>query len=275
MSTAVWINGRPGSSIPVNDRGLAYGDGVFETVRVASGRPVMAELHWRRLSDSARRLGIELCVEQVENEVGLFLTELPDSEGVLKLIVTRGSGGRGYNPSGSGPARRILSFHPLPEYPSNPAFEGIRLYPCKTRLGNSSLAGLKHLNRLENVMARSEWQGGECLEGLVLDWEGRPVEGTMSNLFLVKKDGLLVTPLLDHCGVKGVCREYILEQASGWGLKVFEQAVQLSDLERASEVFTCNSVNGVWPVVAFRDIDWPVGPVTCDVRDRILDELNV
>ena len=274
MSTVVWINGKPGSSIPVNDRGLAYGDGIFETVRVASGQPVMAALHWRRLSESARHLGIEISVEQVVQEVALFLSEQEVSDGVLKLIVTRGSGGRGYNPSGCGQARRILSFHPLPEYSSSPACTGVRLYPCKTRLGFSSLAGLKHLNRLENVMARSEWQGSECLEGLVLDWDGRPVEGTMSNLFLVR-DGCLVTPLLENCGVKGVCREYILSQSPGWGLAVIEKAIHLSDLEQASEVFICNSVNGVWPVVAFRDLSWPAGPVTCDIRDRILDEMNV
>ena len=271
--SSTWIDGKLGNLIPANDRGLAYGDGVFETLKVASGRPLMGDLHWQRMGSGLDRLGIQLDHPLLLREVDSFLLT-QEKSGVLKVAVTRGAGGRGYNPAGSGPARRVLSFHPLPIYSPDPGQEGVALFPCKTRLGYSMLAGLKHLNRLENVLARSEWQSNDFREGLMLDWEGGLIEGTMSNLFLVV-NGALVTPLLDRCGVKGVCREFILQQADSWGLTFSERRVAMTDLEQAEEVFVCNSVNGVWPVTSYDGHHWKVGDVTRTVRDRILDVLNV
>ncbi|AMO57012.1 hypothetical protein GZ77_01215 [Endozoicomonas montiporae] len=268
-----WINGEPCSDIPANDRGLAYGDGVFETIRVIGRRPTLAEFHWQRLEDSLNRLGIQADVSLLLDEVKAFLSSRGGSDGVLKVLITRGSGGRGYNPAGCSESRRILSCHPLPEHPAANRFAGIALYPCSTRLGHNCLAGMKHLNRLENVLARAEWSDSGFQEGLMLDMNGLLIEGTMSNLFLVK-NGTLYTPALDRCGVSGVCREFILHQASGWGLPVIVDDLGEPVLEEADEVFVCNSVNGVWPVVRFRHCRWQVGAITAMVRDRVLDVLN-
>ncbi|KEQ13181.1 aminodeoxychorismate lyase [Endozoicomonas numazuensis] len=268
-----WVNGEPASLVSINDRGLAYGDGLFETIRVQAGMPTLFDLHCKRLCSGAAVLRIPFDLEGFKREVGEFLQAQKLPEGVLKAIVTRGSGGRGYNPVGCENPRRILSFHPLPAYKGSPGLSGIRLHECKTRMGDHAFAGLKHLNRLENVMARSEWQGSDCLEGLLLGLDDRLVEGTMSNLFMVSGSTLL-TPDLGRAGVNGVCREFIQEHAQGWGLKVETGDYSLEDLAGAEEVFVCNSVNGIWPVIACGDLNWSVGSVTCTVRDRVQEVLN-
>lgn len=268
-----WVNGESASSIPVSDRGLAYGDGVFETIRVVGRMPQLASLHWRRLSDSLNRLKIAIDLDLLVSEVEVFLSRQQQVEGVLKVIVTRGSGGRGYNPVSCMASQRILSFHPFPEHPETNWRSGISLYACETRLGHTTLAGMKHLNRLENVLARSEWSGRDYQEGLMLDMSDKVIEGTMSNVFLIK-NGIMYTPALDRCGVSGVCREFILQEASLLGVPFIERDVDESFLLDADEVFVCNSVNGIWPVAQYKHHRWQVGLVTVKVRDHVLAVLN-
>jgi 4-amino-4-deoxychorismate lyase len=142
------------------------------------------------------------------------------------------------------------------------AEQGIRLFPCATRLSRQPLlAGLKHLNRLEQVIARSEWQDTEHAEGLMLDQAGRVIEGVFSNLFLVR-DGVLITPDLKRCGVAGVMRAELLFQAESLGIPTQITDIPLEQLQWADEVFVCNSVYGVWPVHACAALSWPVGPLT-------------
>nr|MDT0251328.1 aminotransferase class IV [Endozoicomonas sp.] len=97
-------------------------------------------------------------------------------------------------------------------------------------------------------------------------------EGTMSNLFVVTHEGVLVTPDLSFSGVNGVCRQFIIEWASHRGISVKEQSVS-PDLNVA-EIFLCNSVNGVWPVIEYEGRVWGIGPVTTLIRDCVLEELN-
>lgn len=274
MQQIAWINGQPETGLPLDDRGLAYGDGLFETVRIAGGQLTLAAWHKQRLSFSSARLALALDSVQLWQEVGLFLQAQAAGDGVLKIIITRGSGGRGYNSAGCQQVRRILSLHPLPVYPASHAQQGIAVRLCRLRIGQSSLAGIKHLNRLEQVLARSEWQDSAYGEGLVCDFAGRLIEGTMSNLFVVDSQGVLVTPSLDCCGVAGVCRQYILDNAPGWGIAVREQALFPDDLSQARELFVANSVNGVWPVVSCGQSRWPVGALTRLIRDKVAEELN-
>ena len=110
MTTDIWVDGEPVSSVPVTDRGLAYGDGLFETIRIVKRRPTLAEFHWQRLEKSLNRLGIMVDIEFLMDEVATFLSLQSAPDGVLKVLITRGSGGRGYNPAGCSEARRILSF---------------------------------------------------------------------------------------------------------------------------------------------------------------------
>ncbi|ADE16172.1 aminodeoxychorismate lyase [Nitrosococcus halophilus Nc 4] len=269
----ILINGRVTSEIEVADRGLHYGDGLFETIAVCKERAVLYAAHLRRLEEGCRRLAIAVPKREVlDKEVANLCQGI--SQGVLKIIVTRGSGGRGYRPPPQPQPTRILSMHPWPDYPAVSSEYGITLRICRTPLGhNPYLAGIKHLNRLEQVLARSEWDDPMIPEGVMLDSQGYVIGGTMSNLFIVR-EGNLQTPDLISCGVAGVMRGFILEQALPLDLKVTEYSLTLADLKSAEEVFVCNSLMGLWPVRRFEETQYPLGPVTQRLRQRIHSQLS-
>ena len=209
------IDGRtvadPAHSLAIDDRGLHYGDGLFETARCCHGNVRLLDAHLRRLRSGCERLGIAFPDEsQLRAEIVTVCGEVDD--GVLKIILTRGRGGRGYRPVPDMTATRIVALHPLPIIDTTLP---ITVRWCDMRLGrNPSLAGMKHLNRLEQVLAQQEWRPssiaeGSIAEGLMLDTEGELVGGTMSNVFIVS-GGLLITPDLRYCGVRGVMREEVL-----------------------------------------------------------------
>jgi 4-amino-4-deoxychorismate lyase len=167
---------------------------------------------------------------------------------VLKLILTRGEGGRGYRPPSPAHPRRILRLTPWPDHPEGWRSAGVRVRYCQTRLGHQPLlAGLKHLNRLEQVLARSEWSETDVAEGLMLDIDGRVVEGTQTNLFALL-DGRLVTPPLERCGVAGVVRRLVLESARALGLRLVEEVLDPARLATAEASFLTSSLVGIWPV---------------------------
>lgn len=255
-----WVDGQPADALSLKDRGLAYGDGLFETIAVRNGQPLLLDRHLSRLAQGCSRLAIYVDPEQIHNELLAYANAL--GEGVLKLIVTRGDGLRGYAPDPKAHARRILQGNPAAAYPALHGEQGVRLFPCTTRLSRQPLlAGLKHLNRLEQVIARAEWQDTEHAEGLMLDQAGRVIEGVFSNLFLVR-NGVLVTADLKRCGVAGVMRAELLFQAKSLGIPTQITDIPLEQLQWADEVFVCNSVYGIWPVRAYAALSWPVGPLT-------------
>ncbi|MHC8318365.1 aminodeoxychorismate lyase [Pseudomonas sp. LB3P31] len=255
-----WVDGQPAHTLSLKDRGLAYGDGLFETIAVRKGAPVLLDRHLARLLQGCQRLAINLDEGALHAELLAYARALGD--GVLKLIVTRGESARGYAPDPAAPARRILLGNPPAVYPAAHAEQGVRLFPCATRLSlQPLLAGLKHLNRLEQVIARSEWQDADHAEGLMLDQAGRVIEGVYSNLFLVR-DGALITADLGRCGVAGVMRAELLFQAESSAIPVHIIDITLDQLQWADEVFVCNSVYGIWPVRAYAALSWPVGPLT-------------
>jgi 4-amino-4-deoxychorismate lyase len=255
-----WVDGQPADALSLKDRGLAYGDGLFETIAVRAGQPLLLDRHLSRLAEGCSRLAIAADHPLIRDEVLAYAAALGD--GVLKLILTRGDSLRGYAPDPAARPRRILQGNPPAAYPAVNGERGIRLFPCATRLSRQPLlAGLKHLNRLEQVIARSEWQGTEHAEGLMLDQAGRVIEGVFSNLFLVR-DGVLITADLKRCGVAGVMRAELLFQAETLGIATQITDITLDQLQWADEVFVCNSVYGVWPVHAYAALSWPVGPLT-------------
>ncbi|HEY0289715.1 MAG TPA: aminodeoxychorismate lyase [Pseudomonas sp.] len=270
--TLCWVDGSPADALCVKDRGLAYGDGLFETILVKSGQPLLFERHLQRLASGGQRLTLALDLAIIRRECMAFAQQM--GEGVMKLIVTRGDGQRGYAPTPDAPPRRVLQGSLLPAYPERNAEHGIRLFSCQTRLAEQPLlAGLKHLNRLEQVIARGEWQDAEHAEGLMRDTSGRIIEAVYSNLFLVK-DNMLQTADLSRCGVAGVMRAELLVQAQAAGICVKVVDLQMADLEQADEVFVCNSVYGIWPVCAFERQNWLVGPLTRKLQNlarRLLD----
>ncbi len=237
------INGKPAEQVHVNDRGLQYGDGLFETLRLANGRLEYASRHWRRLQQGCERLGIACpSVAKIEDEIRQLVANTRHA--VVKLVLTRGPGGRGYRPEPETQTTRILGLHPLPEQPPSP----VTVRPCVTRLSiNPVLAGIKHLNRLEQVLARREWNDAGILEGLMYDTRGRLVSGTMSNLFLRIGERVLCPPV-DDCGIAGVTRSVILDILHAWGTPPEASTVTTDETGLIDEMLICNSVLGLVPV---------------------------
>ena len=267
-----WLNGQPLDPGLQRDRGLAYGDGLFETIAVRRGQPRLLERHLQRLGTGCQRLRIPCDIAQLGAEVEAYAALL--GAGVAKLLLTRGDGLRGYAPPAEPEVRRLLLASPAPAYPAAHAVEGIVLFPCTTRLASQPLlAGLKHLNRLEQVLARGEWTSTEYAEGLMLDQDGKPIEGVFSNLFLVR-EGRLLTPALDRCGVAGVLRGLLLDIAAREGIQAEVLPLALADLRGADEVFLCNSQYGIWPVRRYAAANWSVGPVTRKLQGSINEILE-
>lgn len=239
-----WINGRRRNTLDYRDRGLQYGDGLFETMRIHRRRIRLLDYHLDRLLDGCRRLEFK---PPVAASLRRELERAASSrgEGILKLLLTRGSGTRGYRPSGRERATRILSEHALPRSVLAHSAAAARVRICATPLSmNPRLAGLKSLNRLDSVLARGEWQDERIWEGLMCDTDGNWVCGTMSNLFL-RRGAMLLTPLLDRCGVAGVMRRWILESSAKLGWRAEVRRIRFEDLKSAEEVFMSNAVIGI------------------------------
>ena len=253
------VDGGVNGPLPADDRGLAYGDGLFETVLVHAGQPVWWAEHLDRLRGGAARLGIEAPDDALwlaDAEQLIAANEVQKSL-VLKLILTRGSGGRGYSPATARAPRRIVQCGRLLDVDPSWRRDGIRARLCDLRLSaQPRLAGIKHLNRLEQVLARAEWSDPDVAEGVLLDADENLVCATAANIFLVKQ-GELLTPSVERCGVAGVCRAQLL---IGTGARV--ASLSSSDLFVADEVFVCSSVRGILPVSVLGARRWPIGPVT-------------
>ncbi len=243
----ILVNGAVTDLLAVTDRGLAYGDGVFRTFPVTGGRARNWRFHFRKLAGDCAALALPCPPEAVLVEE-LNRLSAAEAECIVKFIVTRGSGERGYAPPQPAVATRVLLTSPPLQYPEEFARAGVRVRLCSTRLAaQPRLAGVKHLNRLENVLARSEWSDPAVAEGLMLDPEGNVIGGTMTNLFVLDEIGM-VTPDLSKCGVAGVTRERILAAAARQGLSCRVEPVSLDRVLRARELILVNSVIGAWAV---------------------------
>lgn len=252
------VDGRRADAVAPDDRGLAYGDGLFETIRFVAGRAPLWPLHMRRLRRSCRRLRMAAAdPRRLWSEASALAG---GSDCVVKLILTR-RGGRGYAPDPAASTRRILTRHRLPAMPGAIYEAGVRLRWCRLRLAQQpALAGLKHLNRLEQVLARAEWRDPAIYEGLTCDADGRVIGATAANVFAVR-GGRLLTPRVDRCGVAGVARAFVLARARR-RLPVLETDLSVDDVETADEIFLSNAVRGIVPVRALGRRRLAVGPVT-------------
>ncbi len=257
----ITVNGMASDVVPATDRGLAYGDGVFRTLAVRGGRPVLWARQYAKLATDCARLRIacpsaELLHEDVVTTAGL------ESDAAVKIIVTRGAGERGYRVPHEARPNRIVLSSPLPAYPDAYRNDGIAAMLCETRLGTQpALAGVKHLNRLENVLARAEWGDDAHAEGIVRDQEGRIIGGTMSNVFIVEGD-VLVTPDLARCGVAGLTRDLVIERCAAQNVRCAIEAIPLERLLQADETFVANSLIGVWPVRSLGGRRLRTGPMS-------------
>lgn len=267
----ILVNGVAADSVAATDRGLAYGDGVFRTLLWRRGKPRWWPQQYRKLERDCGALAIACPTEAVlAEELARAVTETEDR--VVKIIVTRGSGARGYAPPQKTSPTRIVMTAPLPEYPEEFSCAGVNVHLCRTRFSfQPRLAGVKHLNRLENVLARAEWSDPAVPEGLVLDEQDHIVGGTMTNLFVVE-DGRLVTPALSRCGVAGVTRERVMEAAGKLGMVCREEPVTQARLRDAQEALLVNSVIGVWQIKACAGRSWEPGACAGRVREWLDEE---
>lgn len=252
MSDALIIDGVAQENVLARDRGLHYGDGLFETMALRDGRVRHWDRHMQRLARGARALGIEVPDEAVlRRQLGDLAT--PEAC-VVKLIVTRGDGRRGYAPDPQAPSRCLWRVEPWPE-PAPALYErGARVAWLATTLARqSALAGIKHLSRLEQVLAARELAALEADEGLLCDARGDVIEAVSANVFVVHGERLS-TPSLAHCGVAGILREAVLDAAREAGIDTAVTTLRRADFALADEVFLTNSVRGLVPVAQVGDV---------------------
>ncbi len=272
MANKTLINGKTTDTLSSLDRGLHYGDGVFETIAIYEKQPLCLTEHLTRLDTGCKRI----LIAPVKHDVLIDeITSLSNAieQGVIKIIITRGQGSRGYVIPEKVTPTRIVSLHPWPEYPIDNIKTGINAHLCTNRYSqNSALGGIKHLNRLEQIMARSEIRDRYIAEGIVMDTDDNIIEGTMSNIFFAV-DNELLTPDLSECGVEGIIRQKIINLSAKNNINLKVQKVSLQLLSSADEVFVCNSLIGIWPVKMIDDYSYKQDKFSKKIR-QLLEEEN-
>lgn len=247
LAPAVMVNGVRTESVPADDRGLHYGDGVWESMAVCDGKVLCLDQHLQRLRRGSEALGISR-----DKLPGVRLEARKLAKGakraVIKVILTRGSDCRGYKPGAGDNSRSIVTLQAWPQRPASWNRAGITLTMASTRLPlQPALAGFKHLNCLPQILARGEWRNPAIAEGLMRDPDGYIIEGTMSNLFMRRGDNW-ITPKLDRCGVRGIVRTAVIKLAAEEGVTIRQLRINRRTLRAADEMFMTNSVIGIWPV---------------------------
>jgi len=261
MAVTTLINGSAEETISPLDRGLAYGDGLFESIRFIGASAPLWQRHMQRLDESCRRLHLLVPdAAQLWEEAISVSRDLPHA--VVRIMLTRGVGERGYALPVSPSVTRIVAAFVAPVLPAKNYAQGVHVRVCELRLAaQPALAGIKHLNRLEQVLASRDWPDG-AVEGILCDERGAPVCGTRSNLFWVQ-GGRLHTPALDGCGVAGMMRDKVLACATALGLEVRIESRPWSKLLDAEEAFVSNSLIGIWPLRSLEQRVWQApGPFT-------------
>lgn len=269
--TDTLINGEQRSSISINDRGLQYGDGLFETMVVRNSEIVLWPEHWQRLKLGCKKLSISVPDQAtLEKEIKLLCSKNNETQFVMKLIITRGEGQRGYRVTENQKITRILSTYTWPEYPSQYQTQGVAVRYCETTISeNSQLAGVKHLNRLEQILARNEWATDDFQEGLMLNINGDVIDGTMSNVFMVKNNKI-ITPDVSLSGVAGVMRNKVIELAKHINVSVCVEKIDKLKIKTADELFLTNSLFGIWPVKSLENITFSqVGKITKQLQEEV------
>lgn len=257
MTCRMLVDGVPQDHVSALDRGLSYGDGLFETVRFVGTEAPLWARHMQRLVLSCSRLGLpKPDTATLWREAREVIAEWPQA--VVRITITRGVGTRGYSPPSAPRITRIVAGFELPALRAEDPIGGLRVRRCAIRLAEQpALAGMKHLNRLEQVLARAEWRDPAIAEGLLGDFHDRVISATAANLFAVI-DGMLVTPSLVRCGIAGVARAEILAMVP----QAQARDVHWDELAQAGEIFLCSSVRGILPVRAVDARPYTIGPVT-------------
>lgn len=241
------INGDIADSIPAGDRGLAYGDGLFETIAVRANKARFLRQHLARLELGCKRLSLPYPGDAIlVNEVHQLAAGR--SHAAVKIIMTRGVGRRGYAADSFESSQRLVGVTATEAHPADYYLSGVSVVRCNTRVSrNPLLAGMKTLNRLEQVLARAEWQSPKVAEGLMFDEHENLISGVMSNVFLAV-DNTLLTPSLSYSGIAGTMRQRVIDVWLKQGLQVTECAITPELFSEVSEIFLTNALIGLWPV---------------------------
>ena len=269
-SQSYLINGSFDHTISPFDRGFAYGDGVFRTLVMRNGVPESWPQHYQKLVADCAAINIvcpsaELLMSDLQQ---LFLIDAQRDEksSVAKIIITRGEGNRGYTPPAITAPMRVVTKSVMPEYPETRFTDGVNLTVCETRLAAQPLlAGIKSLNRLENVLARMEWNSTDIADGIFLDANGNVIECTAANIFARFGD-TLITPNLTQCGVAGITRQRIIDLAHTIPLKISIETFGLENLFTADEIIICSSLYGAWQVKNIQEKLIKTGALAANIR---------
>ena len=270
ISNSYLINGSFDATISPFDRGFAYGDGIFRTIKMLQGLPENWPLHYQKLVADCAVINIvcpsaELLMSDLQQ---LFMPDAQTDEtgAVAKIIITRGEGNRGYTPPAITAPMRVVTKSDMPTYPEERFSEGVDLIVCETRLApQPMLAGIKSLNRLENVLARMEWQQPTIADGILLDINNNVIECTAANIF-ARFGESLITPSLTQCGIAGITRQRIIDLAHTLSLKASIEAIDLPTLLSADEVIICNSLYGAWQVKSVQEKTIKTAALAANIR---------
>lgn len=284
------VNGEKNSFLPVDDRAIQYGDGLFETLPCISGQLYFWPEHYARLKQSCQRLKLDCPDDSVLLEDIRQLDEQIDYDAtrqsmVIKIIISRGSAagssaGRGYRYTSNFRPVRIVSASVIENTYSSLLSARLlagELCLCRQPASiNPALAGMKHLNRLENVMARNEWDDDaeNIIDGVMCDAFDNVIECTSSNLFAVDHDGVIYTPDLANAGVDGVMRNVILSWCEQCGLAVEIKAFDTERLRGMREVFITNSLIGLKSVTRFDDTSYTSDEVAATLFTKMIATLD-
>jgi len=263
MNNITLRNGEFVSSDIASDRSLLYGDGVFTTLVIKGGEPILLKQHIQRLCHDCQKLKIDNISHQSIKRA-LFSAIEGVECAIVRITVSRSSGERGYLCKQAKPVYWI-TVNDWPNHIVKFRKEGISIRICDQLIsGNKALAGVKHCNRLEQVLARNEWNSDDYQEGLMLDNVGNVIEGTMSNLFLVKNEQLF-TADLTYAGVEGIIRRLIIRIAKQLEIPLTIGKITLEELATAEAIFVTNSVIEIWPVKHFHNIHYMSHPMIQNV----------
>ncbi|KOR31877.1 hypothetical protein TI05_10810 [Achromatium sp. WMS3] len=266
MHTTTLINGQYQDTILIGDRGLQYADGLFETISVVAGFPCLWERHLARLQLGCNTLKIApIDFQQLTLDAHKIVANC--TKGTLKIIITRGIGERGYKLPSKAKPTSILMLHPPINAPESWWQNGVQAQLCQTPISsNPALAGIKHLNRLEQILARMEWTDPNIAEGLMCNTQGHWISGTKTNLFLVLDNNQLLTPDLTASGIAGVMRSLVLDYAKSQGMKIQQGIVTTKALEQAQSIFLTNALIGMWPVRTLAGINYNIDSIPKALR---------
>lgn len=262
------VNGIQQNHIDIESRGFAYGDGLFTTAKILNGEVQYLKQHIERLVIGCNKLGIN-APESSALTLQLKAVAKNYSLAVLKVVISASSGGRGYARSLNNSHDEIIMVYDYPAHYDNQACAGISLGVSDQRIGvNPMLSGLKHLNRLEQVLLRQELSASNVDDLLVMNINNEVIEATSANLFYFMNDQLY-TPDVKYSGVNGIMRQTLLKHYP----ETIVKTTSLNEISKAQAMFICNCVMGIMPIANFNGCDLPImQPVA--IHNSINNDVN-